>query len=177
MPRPQLIALVGPMGVGKSTVGRMLANALSIPFYDSDKEIEARAGADISWIFDKEGEQGFRDRETAVLVELMANNAMVLATGGGIVLRKENRDCLKQADAVCYLMAKPELLVERTRKNNKRPLLRVDNPLEKISSLLKERDPLYRDVATISVATDTRGPRKAVRDIIKQLNARTHYIE
>ena len=167
---PRSIVLVGPMGVGKSTVGRLLARALSLPFYDSDKEIETRAGTDISWIFDKEGEQGFRDRETSILAELMAHDAIVLATGGGIVLRKENRECIKQADEVCYLTAQPELLVERTKKNNKRPLLKVDNPYEKISSLLEERDPLYREVATINVATDTRGPRRAVQEIIRQLN-------
>ena len=159
------------MGVGKSTVGRLLSRLLFLPFYDSDLAIEKRAGANISWIFDKEGEQGFRDRETAVLSELMNHDSMVLATGGGIVVREENRELLKQGDHIGYLMAKPELLVARTKKNNKRPLLQVDNPIEKILSLLKERDALYREVATITTRTDNRGAKKTAQEIIKQLTS------
>ena len=159
------------MGVGKSTVGRLLAKLLTLPFYDSDREIEERAGANISWIFDKEGEQGFRERETSVLTDLMKNTSMVLATGGGIVVRRENRKLLKQADNVCYLTANPTLLVERTKKNNKRPLLQVDNPNDKILSLLQERDPLYREVATLTVATDAHSARKTAQEIIRNLHS------
>jgi shikimate kinase len=160
------------MGVGKTTVGRLLAKLLGLPFYDSDREIEKRTGANIGWIFDREGEQGFRDRETAVLAELMAYSSMVLATGGGVVVRKENRELLKQANNTCYLMAEPELLVERTQKNNKRPLLQVDNPSEKILSLLRERDPLYREVATITVATDSRSPKSTARELMRKLKSK-----
>ena len=159
------------MGVGKSTIGRVLANLLTLPFYDSDRMIEERAGADISWIFDKEGEQGFRDRETAVLMELMARDSMVLATGGGIIVRKENRELLKQADNVCYLIAKPELLITRTKNNHTRPLLQVDNPSEEIASLLRKRDPLYREVATITVAVNSGSPKGVARKIINKLES------
>jgi shikimate kinase len=170
--RAQLIVLVGPMGVGKSTVGRLLANLLGLSFYDSDREIERQAGTDIGWIFDREGEQGFRDRETAVLTELMAHRSMVLATGGGVVMRKENRELLKQANNTCYLMAEPKLLVERTKKNNKRPLLQVDDPAAKILSLLQERDPLYREVATITVATDSRSPKSTALELMLKLKSK-----
>lgn len=155
----QKIALVGPMGAGKSTIGRLLANTLRTPFYDSDHVIEEKTGADIPWIFDVEGESGFRDRETAVLKSLLSNDQLVLATGGGIVLREENRQLLKQADAVVYLKADTERLVQRTFKDKKRPLLQVDDPRKKIIALLAERDPLYHDVATHVVKTDTRSPK------------------
>ena len=168
----QLIVLVGPMGVGKSTVGRLLANLLELPFYDSDREIEKQTGASISWIFDREGEQGFRDRETAVLNELMAHGSIVLATGGGVVVRKKNRELLKQVNNICYLMAEPELLVARTKKNNKRPLLQVDNLSEKTLLLLRERDPLYREVATITVATDSRSPKSTARELMRKLKSK-----
>jgi len=164
------IVLVGPMGAGKSTIGRLLANQLSLPFVDSDHVIEERSGADIPWIFDVEGEEGFRDRETAVLKQLIDEHQLVLATGGGIVLREENRQILKKADAVIFLTAEPEHLVRRTEKDKKRPLLQVDKPQEKILQLLKEREHLYREVATRIVVTDTRSPKMVAQEIAANLN-------
>lgn len=163
------IALVGPMGAGKSTIGRLVAAELGFPFKDSDHEIEERSGADIPWIFDVEGEAGFRERETNVLKNLLQEPKLVLATGGGIVMRSENRELLKQADAVIYLTADPDHLVKRTARDKKRPLLQVDNPREKIMSLLEERDPLYREVATHVVMTNTQSPKVVAQDIISRL--------
>lgn len=158
------------MGAGKSTIGRLLANILRVPFYDSDHVIEEKTGADIPWIFDVEGESGFRDRESAVLHELLNNNRAVLATGGGIVVREQNRHLLKQADAVVYLKADTERLVQRTIKDKKRPLLQVDDPRKKIIALLEERDPLYNEVATHIVKTDARSPKIIAQHIASLLN-------
>lgn len=163
------IALVGPMGAGKSTIGRLVAAELGFPFKDSDHEVEERSGADIPWIFDVEGEEGFRERETNALKHLLQESQLVLATGGGIILRPENRELLKQAHAVIYLTADPEHLVKRTARDKKRPLLQVDNPREKILSLLEERDPLYREVATHVVITNTQSPKIVAHDIISRL--------
>lgn len=169
MPFSKKIVLVGPMGAGKSTIGRLVSKQLNLPFKDSDHVIEERCGADIPWIFDVEGEEGFRARETAVLRDLMAESGLVLATGGGIVLSVENRELLKQADIVVYLCADVEHLVRRTEKDKKRPLLQVANPRQKIIELLNQRDPLYREVATHIVKTDTRSPRLVAKEIAKDL--------
>lgn len=165
----QKIVLVGPMGAGKSTIGRLVSKQLNLPFKDTDHVIEERCGADIPWIFDVEGELGFRQRETAVLKDLMNEPSLVLATGGGIILSQENRDLLKQADCVVYLFADAEHLARRTAKDKKRPLLQVANPRQKIIDLLAERDPLYREVATRIVLTDTRSPKLVAREITKEL--------
>jgi shikimate kinase len=165
----QKLVLVGPMGAGKSTIGRLLSKLLHLPFKDSDTEIEARCGADIPWIFDVEGEEGFRQRETAVLQDLMREPSLVLATGGGIVLRPENRELLKQADIVVYLSASVEHLIRRTDKDKKRPLLQVADPKQKIRTLLAERDPLYREVANRIVTTDTRSPKLVAKEIAKNI--------
>ncbi|MGD8175931.1 shikimate kinase AroK [Marinimicrobium sp. ARAG 43.8] len=162
---PNNVFLVGPMGAGKSTIGRLLAAELKVPFYDSDRAIEERTGADIPWIFDVEGEAGFRDRESAVLAELAEEPGAVIATGGGIVLRPANGEVMKQAGRVCYLTASVEHLVERTAKDKKRPLLQVDNPRQKIVDLLNERDPLYRELADWVVNTDRRSPKTVAREI------------
>lgn len=163
------VFLVGPMGAGKSTIGRLLAAELKVPFYDSDRVIEQRTGADIPWIFDVEGESGFRDRESAVLAELAEEPGAVIATGGGIVLRADNARVMRRQGRVCYLTASLEQLVERTAKDKKRPLLQVDNPRQKIVELLEQRDPLYREAADIVVSTDRRSPRAVAQDIAQRL--------
>lgn len=148
-----LIVLVGPMGAGKTTVGTLLARKLCLPFKDSDAEIEARTGADIPWIFDVEGEQGFRDRETQVLKDLLAMPEGVIATGGGIVMREENRDLLKPAQVI-YLRASLSEQLRRTANDRKRPLLQTGNPREVLERLMNIRDPLYREIATQTIETD-----------------------
>src|SRR5690606_23732590 len=115
--------LIGPMGVGKSTIGRLLAADVALPFYDSDRVIEERTGADIPWIFDMEGEAGFRVREAAVLADLAAGDPSVIATGGGIVTRDENSQLMRSTGKIFYLTASIEQLVERTARDKKRPLL------------------------------------------------------
>ncbi|KMM79637.1 shikimate kinase AroK [Pseudomonas deceptionensis] len=163
------LILVGPMGAGKSTIGRLLAKELHLPFKDSDKEIEVRTGANIPWIFDKEGEPGFRDRETAMIVELCHENGIVLATGGGAVMRPENRLALRNGGRVVYLHASIEQQVARTSRDRNRPLLRNANPEKILRDLLAIRDPLYREIADLVVETDERPPRMVVLDILERL--------
>ena len=157
------------MGAGKSTIGRLLAKELHLPFKDSDKEIEVRSGANIPWIFDKEGEPGFRDRETAMIVELGHENGIVLATGGGAVMRPENRLALRNGGRVVYLHASIEQQVARTSRDRNRPLLRNANPEKILRDLLAIRDPLYREIADLVVETDERPPRMVVLDILERL--------
>ncbi len=159
------------MGAGKSTIGRVLAGLINMEFKDSDHVIEARTGADIPWIFDVEGEEGFRRRETAVLQELVKEEGLVLATGGGIVQREENRRLLIQGGQVVYLTASVEQLIERTYKDKKRPLLNVENPKQKIVELVKQRDPLYREVADLVVNTDGKGPKAVAHSIARMLKS------
>ncbi|MFS0825462.1 shikimate kinase AroK [Pseudomonas phoenicis] len=161
--------LVGPMGAGKSTIGRLLAKELRLLFKDSDKEIELRTGANIPWIFDKEGEPGFRDREQAMICELCELEGVVLATGGGVVLRDANRAALRQGGRVIYLHASVEQQVGRTARDRNRPLLRTSNPEATLRSLLALRDPLYREIADLVVETDERPPRMVVLDILERL--------
>ena len=160
------VILIGPMGAGKTTIGRLLAAKLHFEFIDSDHIIEERTGANIPWIFDVEGEEGFRKRETAILEEVITLDKTVIATGGGIVVKACNREILKSADAVIYLTATIDQLVSRTSKDKKRPLLQVDNPREKIISLFNERDPLYRESATHTILTDQSSPKLVVQKIL-----------
>jgi shikimate kinase len=147
------IFLVGLMGAGKTTVGRMLARHYDKTFYDSDHEIEARTGVKIPVIFEIEGEAGFRKREEAAIAGLAALSNIVLATGGGAVLSPVNRETLKQHGIVIYLRGTPECLFERTRHDRNRPLLRTAEPLTRLRELFGQRDPLYREVADIVVDT------------------------
>ena len=165
------VILVGPMGAGKSTIGRLLAKELRVPFKDSDKEIEQRTGADIPWIFDVEGEAGFREREQAVIVELCELDGMVLATGGGAVMRAENRAALRRGGRVVYLHATVEQQIDRTSRDRNRPLLRNADPGKVLRELLAVRDPLYREIADIVVETDDRPPRLVVQEILERLDA------
>ena len=168
MSRPNII-LIGLMAVGKSTVGRLLADALGFKFYDADQVVEERAGAPISWIFDVEGEAGFRDREQQVLDDLTREEGIVLATGGGAVLRPENRAVLAERGVVIHLDSPLERLLERTRKDRKRPLLKQGNPREVLTRLATERGPLYAEIAHYRFVTDRQGAKALARDIEKRL--------
>ncbi|MBC6905833.1 shikimate kinase AroK [Saccharophagus sp. K07] len=165
------IVLVGPMGAGKSTVGRYLASRLSFSFVDTDHLIEERAGADIPWIFDVEGEAGFRARETAILDSLLGVERHVIATGGGIVVRPENHERLKRLGTVIYLTASIDQLLARTAKDKKRPLLQVADPRARIQELLTQRDPLYRQLADYVLQTDGRSSKWVVQHIIQWMAA------
>lgn len=160
------VFLVGPMGAGKTTVGRQLAAALGYAFVDSDHEIEARTGADIPWIFQVEGEEGFRRREAQVIEDLSARKGIVLATGGGAVLSAENRAVLHQRGFVVYLSADIDQLLARTGRDRNRPLLRTANPRAVFERLLAERGPLYREVAHLEVNTNAGNVREAVAAIV-----------
>jgi shikimate kinase len=165
MRTPRNIFLVGPMGAGKSTVGRQLSRALKKQFIDSDKAIEERTGASIALIFDLEGEAGFRRREQVVIEELTALDEIVLATGGGAVLAEANRSNLMSRGFVVYLSAPLDLLIERTARDRLRPLLRTTDPAARVAELLAERDPIYRQVADAVVHTDRRSARHVVKEI------------
>jgi shikimate kinase len=168
---PNNIFLVGPMGAGKTTIGRLLAEELRKEFHDSDQVIEERAGADISWIFDVEGEEGFRARERRVIKELCALDNIVLATGGGAILSEQNRKHLRKGGIVVYLMATITQQVERTRRDQKRPLLRnAPDPRAKLTELMEVRDPLYREIADHVVMTSRRSPRAVCNEIIQMIN-------
>lgn len=166
------IFLVGPMGAGKSTIGRLLSQELKLTYIDSDREIEDRAGADIPWIFDVEGEDGFRDREEAVIRELCERNDIVLATGGGAIQREANRTCLQASGYVVYLCTSVEQQLERTARDKNRPLLQTEDPEQVLRDLLERRDPLYRDACDLLVRTDKRHPRSVVTEIIRNYQQR-----
>ena len=167
---PGNVFLIGPMGVGKSTIGRHLAECLSYTFYDSDHEIERRTGAAIPLIFAVEGEDGFRRRESAVIDELTQNHGIVLATGGGAVLAAANRAVLRARGCVIYLQADLETLYERTRRDRHRPLLQTENPRAKLQELITAREPLYRETAHIVAATDQRAASQIAREIAARLH-------
>ncbi|MGA8883136.1 MAG: shikimate kinase AroK [Acinetobacter sp.] len=165
------IYLVGPMGAGKTTVGRHLAELLGRDFVDSDHEIERKTGATIPWIFEKEGEQGFRSRETVVIDELTARARMVIATGGGAVTQAPNRAFLKQRGIVVYLYTPVEIQLQRTCRDKNRPLLQVENPEKKLKDLLKIRDPLYREVADYVIETNQGAARDLAQKILNLIIA------
>lgn len=168
--RKRNLTLVGPMGAGKSTIGRLLAKELGLAFKDSDRVIEERTGANIPLIFELEGEQGFREREQQVISELMQQRGLVLATGGGAVLRTENRSALVSGSLVIYLHASVEHQLERTSRDRNRPLLQTENPRQVLEDLMKVREPLYREMADIIIETDVRPPRMVVQEILGQLD-------
>jgi len=164
------IFLIGPMGAGKTTIGRQLARELKKEFIDSDQEIEDRTGANISWIFDVEGEAGFRKREKSIIEELTSRKGIVLATGGGAVLSPENRKYLHSRGTVVYLMATIGQQVERTKNDSRRPLIQnVTDIKGKLRELMEIRDPLYREIADYVVMTNRRSPKSVSSDIVKQL--------
>jgi shikimate kinase len=163
------IALVGLPGSGKSTVGRQLARRLALPFRDSDHEIEARIGCTIREFFEREGEPAFRDIEEEVIRDLTGGSAGVLATGGGAVLRAVNRERLHRSAHVIYLRATPDDLHRRLRQDTQRPLLQVDDPLQRLRSLYDERDALYREAAHYTIETGRPSVPTLVNMVLMQL--------
>jgi shikimate kinase len=164
------IYLVGLMGAGKTTIGRQLARRLGRRFYDSDHEIVARTGVPIPTIFEIEGEEGFRRRESLAIAELTSGTDIVLATGGGVVLSPENRKRLHDSGWVVYLNVPPTMLFERTRHDRNRPLLRVENPLGKLEELHALRDPLYRETAHLVVDGSHLVASGIVHHLLKEFN-------
>ena len=170
MKTPQNIYLVGPMGAGKSTVGRQLAKALNMDFVDCDREIESRTGVTISLIFELEGESGFRKREKKLLAELVQADGIVMATGGGVVLDETNRSLLIARGFTIYLRAPIDLLVQRTQKDRSRPLMQTtDDPDTLVRNLLETREPLYQQVADLVIKTNYRSAKHVVKDITRRL--------
>jgi len=167
------IFLVGPMGSGKTAVGRSLARRLGLRFIDSDAEIEARTGVDIPYIFEQEGEAGFRQREREVIDDLTREPGVVLATGGGAILLPENRSCLAGRGIVVYLETSLRHQIERTRHGRNRPLLNTPDPAGRLAELMRVREPLYREVSRLAVRTDGRKVQSVVQDIVDALDAHT----
>lgn len=168
---PNLI-LVGPMGAGKSTVGRRLAQALDLPFCDSDREIEQRTGANIPLIFELEGEAGFRARERNMIEELTNQEHFVLATGGGAILDPDNRRRMTARGQVIYLHATVDQQLARTARDHNRPLLQTDDPRARLEALIAVRDPLYREIAALVIETDKRSVHSVVQEILRRLDLR-----
>lgn len=164
------IFLVGPMGAGKTTIGRQLAKSLGVGFYDSDKEIERKTGVSIPMIFDYEGEQGFRKRESEVLDEITHQSPIVLATGGGAIIQPSNRIWLRERGFVVYLQCNIDTQLSRTRKDSNRPLLKTENPRARLEELYAFRDPIYRELADLIVDTGHHSSRAAVRRILMSIN-------
>ncbi|NMH60042.1 shikimate kinase AroK [Alteromonas ponticola] len=163
------IFLVGPMGAGKSTIGRHLADELHLEFFDSDQEIERRTGADIAWIFDLEGEDGFRKREEDIINDLTDKQGIVLATGGGSVVSKAVRNRLSARGIVVYLQTTIDKQVARTQRDKRRPLLQNGNAEQVLRDLAGERNPLYEEVADYIVETDDQSARAVASQIISQI--------
>ena len=163
------VFLVGPPGAGKSTVGKHLAGHLQAAFFDLDEVIQERAGADIPWIFDVEGEAGFRDRETAVINDFASIDNVVIATGGGVVLRPQNRSVMSSASTVVYLEASLSTLVSRTEGKTKRPLLVGKDARQVLQEIMAVREPLYREVADITVVSTGDSAKRLAGVIAKKL--------
>lgn len=163
------IILVGLPGCGKSTVGRQLGRRLGLPFVDSDAVIERRAGMPIKDFFEQFGEPAFRDLEEQVIDELTQQPASVLATGGGAVLRPATRERLSARGTVVYLRASPERLIQRLRRDTKRPLLQVADPLKRLKALQRERDPLYQAVARYVIDVQSTSLSMLVNRVLMQI--------
>lgn len=169
MARPNNIFLIGPMGAGKSAVGKQLARMLHLDFFDSDDEIETRTGVDIGFIFEKEGETGFRRREVAVIDELSKRDGIVLATGGGAVGNADSRSRLGARGYVVYLYTSVDQQLARTSRGRDRPLLQNGDRRRTLDDLLEQRDPLYREIADLVVDTNGRKVRSVANEILKAL--------
>lgn len=162
------LIFIGMMGAGKTTLGKQIAQTFDRPFYDSDHEICKHTGVSIPTIFEMEGEQGFRNRETAMIDRLTQMQDIVLATGGGAPVREENRRYLRERGTVVYLHTMPEILLERTRYDTDRPLLQVENPLAKLQELYRNRDSIYRETAHIVVESSS--CRETVDNLMRKLS-------
>jgi len=160
------IFIVGPMGSGKSTVGKIISDELFLNFFDTDDEIESRTGASIDWIFDLEGEEGFRKRESSILEEMVKQNSIVLSTGGGIILSDSNREMLSSRGTVFYLSTPISVQIERTSKDKDRPLLKNGDPGEILTRLQKERKDLYESVSDHVIETENKSSQEVASEII-----------
>ena len=169
MRHPQNIFLIGPMGAGKSAVGRQLSKLLHLSFVDSDDEIETRTGVDIPFIFEKEGEDGFRKREAKVIDDLSAMESVILATGGGAVVDPQNRSRLGARGFVVYLYTTVDQQLARTQKGRERPMLANGDSRKILEDLMAVRDPLYREIADLTVETDGRKVKAVASEILERL--------
>lgn len=163
------IYIVGPMGAGKSTIGRQIAQQLHLEFVDSDAEIERRTGAEIAWVFDVEGEDGFRKREAGVISDLTEKQGIVLATGGGSIVSKDVRNKLSARGLVVYLETTIDKQVARTQRDKRRPLLRSENPRQVLEDLAEVRNSLYEEIADLTVKTDEQSAKLVAKEIIEKL--------
>ncbi|WP_301102061.1 shikimate kinase [Propionivibrio sp.] len=166
------VYLVGLMGAGKTTIGRALAKRLNLDFVDSDHEIEVRTGVSIPTVFEIEGEEGFRRREAQVIADLSRLSGQVVATGGGVILRQENRINLRASGFVVYLNVPPHTLWERTRNDRNRPLLQIADPLLKLKELFSQRDPFYREVADLVVDASRSNAQAVLQLLVKEVGER-----
>lgn len=174
MQNKENIVLVGPMGAGKTTIGKRIAQHFNCDFFDSDKVIEEKTGVSIPLIFELEGEDGFRKREAEVLQNLMSKEKIVLATGGGAVLLEENRNVLKENSIIIFLNASLEQLYKRTCRDKNRPLLQTENPKEKLKKILSERIDIYRDLSQLIIDTDNQSINYTVHSIIETIQKRNY---
>ena len=164
------IILIGPMGSGKTSTGKMLAKEMGYVFLDTDEEVTKRTGVSIAYIFDVEGEEGFRKRECLALKECLNDNNTILSTGGGIVLSKENRDLLQDRGTVVYLQTSIRSQVKRTASTNNRPLLQNNDPEETLEKLMLTRAPLYEEIADITIMTDNKSLQEMSKEIQRAIN-------
>jgi len=171
MNKAENIYLIGLMGAGKTTIGRQLAKALQLPFYDSDKAIEEQTGVDIPTIFEYEGEEGFRLREQNMIEELTQIDGIVLATGGGAILKEKNRQALNNNGYVVYLQCTVDKILQRTKRDTQRPLLDTSNPRERIEKLFAEREGLYLSCADFVIETSSMQSKAVVQNILNEYNA------
>lgn len=165
------VFLIGPMGAGKTTIGKQLARIIGMDFYDIDSAIEESCGASIDWIFDIEGEAGFRDREAKMIEELTQKRGIILATGGGSVLSEENRTYLASRGCVIYLKATIEQQLERTVKDTRRPLLQTGNKQAVLEEMREVREPLYDEIADFTISTNTKSIRAVVANIVDYIES------
>jgi shikimate kinase len=165
------VFLIGPMGVGKTAIGRELAKQLAWAFLDTDEALRERTGADIGLIFEKEGEAGFRRRESEMLASVVDRERLIIATGGGMVLSEDNRALLHESGYVVHLTSNLASQVERTRKGKHRPALEVEDPVAVLRDMRETREPLYREVAHFTLQTDRRNPRAVATGLRRHLEA------